>query len=131
MLTHKAIWAALDGLAEKYGLTASGLARKAGLDPTTFNRSKRISRDGKQRWPSTESISKVIDATGASVAEFMDLLSENGGGSRIGHRIPLIGLAQAGSDGNFADGGLPVGEGWEKIPFPDLADPHAYALEFS
>ena len=50
MLTHRAIWAAIDGLAERYGLTASGLARKAGLDPTTFNRSKRISRDGKQRW---------------------------------------------------------------------------------
>src|SRR3546814_15713875 len=95
MLTHKAIWAALDGLAEKYGLTASGLARKAGLDPTTFNRSKRISRDGKQRWPSTESISKVIDATGASVAEFMDLPSENDGGSTIGHRIPLNEIGSA------------------------------------
>jgi len=131
MLTHKAIWAAIDGLAEKYGLTASGLARKAGLDPTTFNRSKRISRDGKQRWPSTESISKVIDATGASVAEFMDLLSENGSGSRISHRIPLIGLAQAGAAGYFDDAGFPVGEGWEKIPFPDLGDPNAYALEIS
>src|SRR3546814_11408861 len=108
MLTHKAIWAALDGLAEKYGLTASGLARKAGLDPTTFNRSKRISRDGKQRWPSTEALSKVIDATGASVAEFMDLLSENGGGSRIGHRIPPDGLAQAGPAALYDGGGFPA-----------------------
>lgn len=131
MLTHKAIWAAIDGLAERYGLTASGLARRAGLDPTTFNRSKRVSRDGKQRWPSTESISKVIDATGATVAEFMGLLTNTAGGPQHSHKIPLIGLAQAGSAGYFDDAGFPVGEGWEKIPFPDLGDANAYALEIS
>ncbi|HEX6958760.1 MAG TPA: helix-turn-helix transcriptional regulator [Ferrovibrio sp.] len=131
MLTHKAIWAAIDGLAERYGLTASGLARKAGLDPTTFNRSKRISRDGKQRWPSTESISKVIEATGASVEEFTGLLINNGGGARIGHRIPLIGMAQAGAAGYFDNAGFPTGEGWEKLPFPEVEDSHAYALEIS
>jgi phage repressor protein C with HTH and peptisase S24 domain len=131
MLTHRAIWAAIDGLAERYDLTASGLARKAGLDPTTFNRSKRISRDGKQRWPSTESISKVIEATGASVPEFMDLLVESGGVPRSTQRIPLIGLAQAGKDGFFDDGGFPTGEGWDKVPFPEIGDPQAYALEIS
>lgn len=130
MLTHKAIWAAIDGLAERYGLTASGLARRAGLDPTTFNRSKRVSRDGKQRWPSTESISKVIEATGASVEEFMGFLI-NGGGTRPVARIPLIGLAQAGAAGYFDDAGFPTGEGWEKLPFPEMDDPQAYALEIS
>jgi phage repressor protein C with HTH and peptisase S24 domain len=74
MLTHTQIWAGVDGLAARYGMTASGLARKAGLDPTTFNRSKRIAPDGRQRWPSTESIAKVLHATGASLSEFMDLL---------------------------------------------------------
>lgn len=131
MLTHRAIWAAIDGLAERYGLTASGLARKAGLDPTTFNRSKRISRDGKQRWPSTESVSKVIEATGATVPEFMALLTSTAAGPRITHKIPLIGLAQAGAAGFFDDAGFPVGEGWEKLPFPELEDPGAYALEIS
>ncbi|WP_298724295.1 helix-turn-helix transcriptional regulator [uncultured Ferrovibrio sp.] len=130
MLTHKAIWAAIDGLAERYGLTASGLARKAGLDPTTFNRSKRVSRDGKQRWPSTESISKVIEATGASVEEFMSFLVSNGASRPIA-RIPLIGLAQAGAAGYFDDAGFPTGEGWEKLPFPEMDDPQAYALEIS
>ena len=55
MLTHAQIWHAIDSLAERYGLSASGLARKAGLDPTTFNVSKRQSVDGRLRWPSTES----------------------------------------------------------------------------
>lgn len=130
MLTHRAIWAAIDGLAERYGLTASGLARKAGLDPTTFNRSKRVSRDGKQRWPSTESISKVIEATGASVPEFMSLLGD-GTPMASAHRIPLIGMAQAGNAGYFDDAGFPTGEGWEKVPFPQIDDPQAYALEIS
>jgi len=54
MLSHADIWNALDRLAEKAGTSASGLAREAGLDPTSFNRSKRQSREGKFRWPSTE-----------------------------------------------------------------------------
>ena len=54
MLTHAQIWTALDRLAERAGLSPSGLARKAGLDPTTFNKSKRITGDGRERWPSTE-----------------------------------------------------------------------------
>ena len=45
-LTHGQVWIALDRLAERAGLSASGLARRAGLDPTTFNRSKRVTPDG-------------------------------------------------------------------------------------
>ena len=53
MLTHAQIWSGIDRLAHRAGLTPSGLARRAGLDPTTFNPSKRFSRDGeKPRWPS-------------------------------------------------------------------------------
>ncbi len=91
MLTHKAIWTAIDALAEKHGLTASGLARKAGLDPTTFNRSKRAARDGKQRWPSTESIAKVVEATGTTMAEFLEvLLDSSAGGRGSAFRIPTV-----------------------------------------
>jgi hypothetical protein len=54
MLTHGQVWAALDRLAERAGLSPSGLARRPGLDPTTFNKSKRITPDGRERWPSTE-----------------------------------------------------------------------------
>ena len=74
MLSHDRVWAAIDALAARYGMTASGLARKAGLDATSFNRSKRTSPDGRHRWPSTESVSKVLAATGASLDEFMRLI---------------------------------------------------------
>ena len=67
MLSHDQIWAAIDSLAARYGMSASGLAKKAGLDPTTFNKSKRVSPDGRQRWPSTESVAKVLEATGATL----------------------------------------------------------------
>ena len=46
LLTHEQIWAALDRLAARAGLSPSALARSAGLDPTTFNKSKRITGDG-------------------------------------------------------------------------------------
>ena len=63
MLSHRAIWEALDALAERHGLSTSGLAKLAGLDATAFNPSKRVSKDGRERWPSTESIAKVLEAT--------------------------------------------------------------------
>ena len=129
MLTHAQVWTAIDALAARFDMTASGLARKAGLDPTTFNKSKRKSPDGRLRWPSTESIAKILDATGASIDLFMSLL---GPGAPAHHRpLPLIGLAQAGDGGFFDDGGFPVGGGWDEINFPAVADPHAYALEIA
>lgn len=72
MITHTQIWAAIDTLAKTHGYSASGLAKQAGLDPTSFNRSKRKAADGKPRWPSTESISKVLNATGATMNEFLE-----------------------------------------------------------
>lgn len=136
-MKHEDIWRALDTLAAENGLSASGLAKRAGLDPTTFNPSKRRMGDGRARWPSTESVAKVLDATGASLEAFTALvsgaraLSSPGPARNVSRRIPLIGLAQAGSDGFFDDGGYPVGGSWDEVSLPDVADPNAYALEIS
>ena len=130
MLTHPQIWAALDRLAERYGLSASGLARKAGLDATSFNRSKRTSPDGRHRWPSTESISKVLTATGASLDEFMRLIQPMPEPPRA--TIPLVGLAQAGAGRLFTEDGMPTGgAGWEEVEFPDLSGEKVFAIEVS
>lgn len=130
MLKHADIWRAIDRLAAQNGLTASGLARRAGLDPTTFNKSKRTTGDGKLRWPSTESLSKVLEATGASLTEFVSLIGETAGPGPL-QRVPVIGYAQAGNAGYFDDAGYPAGSGWDELLFPTLGDPHAYALEVS
>lgn len=129
MLSHDQIWGAIDTLAQRYGFTASGLARKAGLDATTFNRSKRIAPDGRERWPSTESIAKILLATGATLDEFMAAVMKRD--AAPARTIPLIGFAQAGSGGFFDDGGFPVGSGWEEVAFPGAKDEKAYALEIS
>ena len=130
MLSHERVWQAIDALAERHGLSPSGLARRSNLDPTTFNKSKRRSADGRKRWPSTESLSKVIEATGSSVDDFLELLSDGGRG--VGARpIPLIGLAQAGAGGFFDDAGFPVGEGWDEVEFPTGAGEGTFALEVS
>src|ERR1700712_3173067 len=111
MLTHPQIWRAIDALAARHNLSPSGLARLAGLDPTTFNKSKRGTANGKLRWPSTESLAKVLAATGASLDEFTALVGERGaGGARM---VPLIGMAQAGNQGFFDDAGFPARSGWE------------------
>jgi phage repressor protein C with HTH and peptisase S24 domain len=129
MLTHAQIWSAIDRLAARAGLSPSGLAKKAGLDPTTFNKSKRITPEGRARWPSTESVSKSLAATGATIEQFVALISDS---SRPpAEAVPLIGFAEAGSGGYFDDGGFPAGKGWDEIPFPAVEDEHAYALEIS
>ncbi len=130
MLKHADIWRAIDRLATKHGMSASGLARRSGLDPTTFNKSKRITKQGKQRWPSTESVSKVLAATGDSLAEFVALMGEENA-SILAQRVPVIGYAQAGDKGYFDDAGYPTGSGWDEVLFPQIGDQHAFALEIS
>jgi phage repressor protein C with HTH and peptisase S24 domain len=129
MLTHSQIWTALDRLAAHAGLSASGLAKRAGLDPTTFNKSKRITADGRARWPSTESVAKALAATGTNIDSFVRMIEETGRGAA--QAVPLIGFAEAGAGGYFDDGGFPVGKGWDEIAFPAVEDEHAYALEIS
>jgi phage repressor protein C with HTH and peptisase S24 domain len=130
MLTHAQIWTALDRLAAVAGLSPSGLAKKSGLDPTTFNKSKRITSDGRARWPSTESVAKALTATGTPIDTFVQLIEETGR-STAKKTVPLIGLAQAGKDGYFDASGFPIGQAWEEIRFSGLDDEHAYALEIS
>ena len=129
MLTHNQIWTAIDRLAAHAGLSASGLAKRAGLDPTTFNKSKRITSDGRPRWPSTESVAKSLAATRTTVDDFVKLIS--GSKPAVTQLVRVIGLAEAGAGGFFDDGGFPVGEGWDEIAFPGIEDEHAYALEIS
>ncbi len=131
MFSHKQVWAAIDTIAERYGFSASGLAKKSGLDPTSFNPSKRNGPDGRPRWPTTESIANLLDAAGASVEEFADLLSGRKGQPPKRKQIPLLGLARAGKGGYFDDSGFPVGNGWDEIDVPGVTDNTAYALEIT
>lgn len=140
-MRHDDIWRAIDTLAAEHGLSASGLARRAGLDPTAFNVSKRRMPDGRARWPSMETLAKILGATGSSLDDFTSLVNGAraipgvalaGAAQSPGRRsIPLIGLTQAGSDGFFGDGGYPVGGGWDEVNLPEIGDPNAYALEIS
>ena len=131
MLSHDRVWAAIDRLAERYGLSASGLARKAGLDATSFNRSKRTGPDGRDRWPSTESIAKILAATGASLEEFMRLVEPGVGGLRR-TTVPLVGMTQAGAGRIFTDDGMPAGgPGLDEVDFPDFSNEKVFAVEVS
>jgi phage repressor protein C with HTH and peptisase S24 domain len=128
MLTHDQIWTALDRLAERAGLSASALAKRAGLDPTTFNKSKRVTHEGRERWPSTESVAKALAATNSTIDTFVQLVGDS---ARSARSVPLLGLAQAGASGHFDDGGFPTGKGWDEAPLPAIDDEHVYALEIS
>ena len=136
MFKHSDIWRAIDRLALNTGYSASGLAKKAGLDPTTFNKSKRTGPDGKPRWPSTESIAKILSVTGVAMSDFVELVQDSGVPPRRNTRpIPLLGLAKAGRSGYFDNDGYPAGRGWDEISFPEygshINDENIYALEVS
>jgi len=134
MLSHERVWAAIDALAARYSMSASGLAKRAGLDSTAFNKSKRRSADGRPRWPSTESLAKVMQATGASLDEFLELVEDRhpalAPASSNGRRaVPLLGFAQAGAGGFFDDSGFPAGQGWDLVELPSSGDEGSYALQ--
>jgi phage repressor protein C with HTH and peptisase S24 domain len=136
MLSHRAIWDGIDSLARRHGVSVSALAKLAGLDATAFNVSKRVSKDGRERWPSTESLSKILEATGENIDGFLAgtgiFLSAPSGFAEPGLRtIPLLGLAQAGSGGYFDSAGHPVGHGWDEVALPTPDDSGIYALEIS
>jgi phage repressor protein C with HTH and peptisase S24 domain len=135
MWTHENIWHAIDRLAAAFGYSASGLAKQAGLDATSFNKSKRFSSDGKPRWPSTESISRVLEATGATMSDFLTLMDADDELSSDSIKtgfIPLLGFAQAGAKGYFDEDGYPKGDAWDEIKFPDNdGGDGSYALEIN
>lgn len=145
MFSHAQVWSAIDALAQRNDMSVSRLARNAGLDPTTFNKSKRTARDGRLRWPSTESLSKIMTATGIDFDQFALLMGQanrdyalqltkldQSGFAETATRaamVPLIGLAQAGSGGFFDEAGLPSGDGWDAVDFPTNNHDQIYALE--
>src|SRR5882757_1924149 len=120
-LTHDQVWTALDRLAERAGISASALAKRAGLDPTTFNKSKRVTNEGRERWPSTESVAKALAATNSTIDTFVQLIGDS---ARSVRSVPLLGFAQAGAGGYFDDGGFPIGKGWDEVPLPAVDDEH-------
>ena len=131
MLSHRAVWDGIDALARRQRLSVSALAKLAGLDATAFNVSKRISKDGRERWPSTESLAKILEATGEGFDAF---LAGTGAFMQAPERmsaptVPLLGLAQAGSGGFFDSAGFPAGQGWEEIALPTPGEAGIYALE--
>ncbi|MBJ3777734.1 S24 family peptidase [Acuticoccus mangrovi] len=129
MLAHEEVWNAIDSLADRNGMSPSGLARRSGLDPTTFNKSKRFAPDGRPRWPSTESIAKILTATNTSITELF------GEGAETVYpaehvSVPLLGEAHAGFELPAAAAEKPVAlpRPPRIIHFPDARHGPLYAL---
>lgn len=131
MLSHKQIWSAIDALASRYGHSPSGLARSAGLDPTTFNKSKRLGPQGRLRWPSTESLAKILHVTGASLDDFVSLVARGNGSKGPSRMVPFITMKDAQKKKIFDENGEPILKAWDKFSFPDFGDEKAFALEIS
>jgi phage repressor protein C with HTH and peptisase S24 domain len=119
-LTHAQLWTAIDGVARREGLSVSGLARRAGLDATAFNPSKRYGPGDppRPRWPSTESLTRILQVSGLTLGDFAALARDATSASTV----PMLGMAQAGQDGFFDDAGLPTGDGWDQTDLPQPKD---------
>ena len=125
-LSHTEIWTAIDALAKRFDMSPSAMAKMAGLDPTAFNRSKRGDGDSRPRWPSTESLAKVLEATGVGFSEFAALTER--APKPNPRAVPLIGFARAAAEGVFDETGAPIGAGWDEVELPGVGG-DLYALE--
>ena len=94
MLKHQDVWRAIDRLATEHKFSAPGRAGRGGLDRTPSKKTKRQTREGRLRWPSTESVAKILTATGASLGEFVSYINEGEGGgvtvNQASHAIDLL-----------------------------------------
>lgn len=129
MYTHDEIWGAIDRLAKISGYSTSGLAIKAGLDPTSFNKSKRVQPNGKARWPSMESISKILAVTNTAMVDFVALMDSTTDAPSAASSIPVLGFAQAGREGYFGEDGAPILEKWGEVPLDHINGDDYFALE--
>lgn len=127
IMHHGDIWRGIDLLAAKHGLSPSGLAKLAGLDATAFNKSKRVSVNGRLRWPSTESLSRALDAVGAAFHDFAELIDRE-----QGQALPLLEFSVASATEHFDETGRPQGDNWETVRFPEVAlNDGLYILEIA
>lgn len=127
-MKYEQVWEAVDKLAKINGLSPSGLAKKAGLDSTTFNKSKRVRPDGKKRWPSLDSLNKIIDVCNISFDEFFALVSDEED-DKLLHSIPYVSYSDL-CDGRISISADFSNNNWQKIQFPDGKD-NLYALDLN
>ena len=126
MVTHGDLWRSIDLLVENNRLSVSGLARVLGLDRSAFAKNKRRQGD-RSRWPPTESLSRILNATNSNMSRFTALLPSCDG-QPVSLEIPVIEFAQASRSGYFDDSGYPVASGWDTLDFPNLGDVNAYSF---
>ncbi len=122
-MKYENVWNAVDNLAKKHGLSPSGLAKLAGLDATTFNKSKRIRPDGKKRWPSLDSINRLLEIFNISFEQFYAL--SNSDEEKENGSIPYIKLSCL--PNQLVDKKIDM-RNWNKVLFPDFKDA-LYAVE--
>lgn len=70
MIIHSNLWDSFDEIAESKNISASCLARTSGLCSTAFNKSKRTDKVGKERFPSTGTLLKVLNSYDMTMTEF-------------------------------------------------------------
>lgn len=122
---HKSIWDGIDNLAAHHGLSVSALARKAGLDPTIFNKSKRVSAHQKLHWPSTESLMRVLETTECSFGYFVEMMTQDMP-VKDNYTIPLI----DGKDITTLDSyGFPAQDNTKTITLPFAYDKDNFAYK--
>ena len=125
-MKYDTVWNAVDNLAKSLGMSPSGLAKKSGLDSTTFNRSKRKRPDGKNRWPSLDSLNKVFEFCNITFEEFYKYGETDNPPENL-NTIPYIKLSGV-SKREYCQEGEICTTNWETICFPD-GTKNLYAVE--
>lgn len=126
-MQYNKIWEAVDKLAKSQGLSPSGLAKKSGLDATTFNKSKRVRSDGKKRWPSLDSINKITEACNINMEQFLKIIDSEESKICSSAIIPFNSYSQISTPNAWDNENLILRE-WNKISFPEAKD-NLYAIE--
>ena len=73
MKYHDALWASIYQIATDNHISRYTLAKRCGLDSTTFNPSKQYAAHGQARWISTETLAKILINTNTTPTKFAEI----------------------------------------------------------
>lgn len=126
-MKQEEVWRGIDHLADEIGVTPARLAKMAGLDQAVFSAGRRKRPEGGLRWPSMDSLAKVLDVADISLGDFVNYMYGNPD-TKAGFRLPVQTLTNAGDADQYDMDGLPTGRAWDRVAFPDVQDPDCFGV---
>jgi hypothetical protein len=125
MISQETFWGVFDEIAKRNGIALSAMSVQTGLDKTSLLPSKRH-HNGEMRWPSTETLARVLNGMGMTERELAEILAGNAI-TTYTTGVPATTMSRLISKKAFNDNGERKLDAWEVVDLP-IADSDTWVV---